>query len=71
MEWKNIKDADADFKCGTLLKLKDGSVLIVGDINENLGYCDCCSESQIEYWTNEKVDELELLKSIWLSSNGS
>ena len=31
------------FSTGNLVKLEDGRILLVGDINHNRGLCGCCS----------------------------
>lgn len=57
---KKFRDA---IKSGSLIKLKDGSILLVGTVNENLGYCDCCPESNAEYYSNDLIEEIENLKN--------
>lgn len=41
---------------GAVLKLKDGSIYLVGDCNEILGVCDDCTEFQLR-----DVDEIAYL----------
>lgn len=31
---------------GMLIKMKGGGELLVGDVNANMGYCDCCKENR-------------------------
>jgi hypothetical protein len=39
----DIYDFVNDKSVGLLLTLEDGSKLLVGDINDKTGVCDCCS----------------------------
>jgi hypothetical protein len=42
--WSDVWNDNTICKPGNLLCVKDGRVLLVGDINALSGLCDCCSE---------------------------
>ncbi len=44
---------------GTLIRQKDGTILLVGDINPIMGLCDCCKISDWEYYSNNLRDIIE------------
>lgn len=65
MKWIKFKNTYGEldtFKSGTLLKLKDGEIIIVGDVNKNLGHCDCCTDRNVEYFCNDYVKQVEKIK---------
>jgi len=37
-------DANCEIRAGSVLKLKDDRIVLVGDVNELLGVCDDCTE---------------------------
>ena len=63
MNWrKYFYSLQGELPAGTLLLLKSGEILIIGDINRNLGYCDCCGERDAEYYCTDFVDQFARMK---------
>jgi len=50
-------------KAGTVLKMKNGEIEIVGDVSSQLGYCDCCKANTIAYFTNDFADKFEAIRN--------
>lgn len=48
-----------EFTVGTVLKLKDGSIKVVGDVNTLLGVCDDCTE-----FKREDIKEVAHIKQL-------
>jgi hypothetical protein len=52
MDWIVLKDDHERYrlrdrlKAGMMLRMDDGSELLVGDVNRQLGVCDCCTPNR-------------------------
>ncbi len=61
IKYKGYSD-DETFKAGTLLKLMDDSLIMLGDANLNLGNCDCCHITKIKLYCNDFTEECNYIK---------
>lgn len=65
MKWIKFDDPfiqEETFEAGTLLKLENGEVIMIGDLNTNLGICDCCRQPKVAYFCNDFIGEIKALK---------
>ena len=49
--------APAEIEVGMLLQLKTGKLILIGDLNDLGGMCDCCTR-----WGSDKQRESEILR---------
>lgn len=63
MKWKDIKEIKDEIKAGMLLLNEDGSIHLVGDINELWGRCDCCTADGYTHYSDELLNTINLLKT--------
>ena len=62
IKFENTYSQEETFEAGTLLKLKNGNVIMVGDVNKNLGLCDCCKDYNVQYFSNDFVKQICKIK---------
>lgn len=70
MNWIKYQDYSDNetFKAGTLLKLINGDLIMLGDASIELGTCNCCSIKDvyepggIEFYCNDFIEECNYIK---------
>ena len=45
LTWKRFDPEKDEVKVGSVIKLKNGNIELIGTLNEVLGSCDCCSRA--------------------------
>jgi hypothetical protein len=59
-----------DLEAGMLIKRKTGEIELVGHINKNEGYCDCCSYGEIIEYSTSIMEHINALIAFENSKTG-
>jgi hypothetical protein len=72
MEWKELTPdilyLEQEIKRGTIVKRRDGQILLIGDVTPLMGMCDCCKDYTSEYYSNELVEKIETMINLLVNS---
>lgn len=63
IKWKKVGILDVEYEVGTLLKTKDGKIILVGDVNKVMGVCDdCLYRGIVVKYCDDFVEEFKTIK---------